>query len=263
MGDGLFNFVGRGYDLMTVVELRQWLKEYGLKVSGNRSELLSRLKENGIDPPHNPFDPYLTSKSLKSLHYSRSKTVFQKGYRNCCIDFYKHFFDRRTSKVLYTHIYQYLNIPSRVKRRFNRTFGDKGLVYRIKFGGYGNRPVKWVERVAEPWNEIPMLPQIRDIVQKATNSVYTYCVIQFYPCGKVGIRPHRDKEMTPGSVIAGLSLGRRRTLRMSYSNIDIDISLGTGSMYVFNPPTNDYWTHSILQDETETPRISLTFRTLI
>jgi hypothetical protein len=263
MSTGLFNLVGQGYDLMTVVELRQCLKDHGLKVSGTRSELLSRLKENGIDPPHENHDPYLTSKSLKSLHYESSKTVFQKGYSNCCIDFYRHFFVRKTSKILYTHIYHHLNIPPMVKRRFNRTFGNKGLVYRIKFGGYGGRPVKWVERVTEPWNEIPLLPQIRDLVQKATNSVYTYCVVQFYPRGKVGIKPHRDKEMTPGSVIAGLSLGRRRTLRMSYQGKDIDISLGTGSMYVFNPPTNDHWTHSILQDDTETPRISLTFRTLI
>ncbi len=260
-----YNLVGNGYDRMTVIELRQWLKKYNLKISGKRSDLVDRLRENNIKPPDEPNDPYLTTKRLKteSLEYDIRKRVYDEGYQNCNIHFYKHFFNRLTSKCLYTHIYHHLNIPPTVKRRFNRTFGNEGLVYKIKFGGYGNRPVNWVERKAEPWDEVPLLSQIRDVIQKVTKSVFTYCVIQYYPCGKVGIKPHRDKEMTPGSVIAGLSLGRRRTLRMSYWGENIDISLGTGSLYVFHPPTNDHWSHSILTDETQTPRISLTFRTLI
>jgi len=263
----MYNLVGTGYDRMTVVELKEWLKKHSLKVSGTRSELIDRLQKNDIKSPEIPPDPYLTSKSLVSLSCdTANKRVYNNGYQNCDIHFYKHFFHRLTSKILYTHIYQHLNVPPIVKRRFNRTFGNEGLVYRIKFGGYGGRPVKWVERKAEPWEKVPMLSQLRDIIQTATKSIFTYCVIQYYPCGKVGIKPHRDKEMTPGSVIAGLSLGRRRTLLMSSQGgllKEMAISLGTGSLYVFNPPTNDFWSHSILTDETQTPRISLTFRTLI
>ncbi len=259
-----YNLMGAGYDRMTVVELKQWLRKHNLKVSGKRSDLVDRLRENDVKAPDEPKDPYLTTESLtKSLEYDIQKKVYNERYQNCNMHLYKHFVDRLTSKCLYTHIYHHLNIPPMVKRRFNRTFGNEGLVYRIKFGGYGTRPVKWVERKAEPWDEIPLLTQIRDMVQTITKSVFTYCVIQYYPCGKVGIKPHRDKEMTPGSVIAGLSLGVRRTLRMSYWGENIDISLGTGSLYVLRPPTNDHWSHSILTDGTETPRISLTFRTLI
>jgi hypothetical protein len=260
----VYNLVGTGYDRMTVVELRAWLKKHNLKVSGKRSELIDRLVGNKIKPPEDPTDPYLSLQTFEDFGYNAGACkVYRKGYQNCNLHFYRHFFERHVSKFLYTHVYQHLNIPSRVKRRFNRTFGDEGLVYRIKFGGYSGRPIRRVERKAEPWDTIPMLGKLRDMIQTVTKSVFTYCVVQYYPCGKVGIKPHRDKEMTPGSVIAGLSLGVRRTLRMSYNEIDIDISLGTGSLYIFYPPTNDFWTHSILTDDKETSRISLTFRTLI
>jgi alkylated DNA repair dioxygenase AlkB len=113
------------------------------------------------------------------------------------------------------------------------------------------------------WTEIPILSKLRDIVQKLTSSEYTYCVVQYYPSGKVGINPHKDKEMIPGSTICGLSVGQNRTLRMSRNGKNIDLDLLSGSLYVLYPPTNDYWTHSILKDDSIHPRISLTFRTLI
>lgn len=98
------------------------------------------------------------------------------------------------------------------------------------------------------------------IVEQLTKVCYSRCVVQYYPNGTVGIRPHRDKELPPNSTISGLSLGQTRHLVMQRSGKRINIPLVPGSLYVMNPPTNDYWTHCIETDQTIAPRLSLTFR---
>ena len=65
--------------------------------------------------------------------------------------------------------------------------------------------------------------------------------------------------MTKGTTICGVSVGVNRTLSIN-GKYNIELSLTSGSMYVFNPPTNDYNTHSICKDNTKGSRISLTFR---
>ena len=85
-----------------------------------------------------------------------------------------------------------------------------------------------------------------------------------YPTGKIGINPHKDKEMTRGTTICGWSFGSERILNMNppgYIKTDkILISLPPGSMYEFVPPTNDHWLHCIEKSENNEKRISLTFR---
>ena len=101
---------------------------------------------------------------------------------------------------------------------------------------------------------------IRDRAQEITGEKYNICVVQRYPSGKVGIKPHRDKEMTKGTTICGVSVGETRVLTINGKK-NINLSLNPGSMYVFNPPTNTYNTHCIQKkDDTKGPRISLTFR---
>jgi hypothetical protein len=130
---------------------------------------------------------------------------------------------------------------------------------------------------------------------------FTVCIIQVYHTGKTGIDPHRDKEMVRGTMIAGVSLGAERRLHMSrcarqwvfdlpdknkpmsgdtsatwsemacsctftahgapHTRRTLNIALPAGSLYIFRPPTNDQWLHSIPKDDTiRTPRISITLR---
>jgi alpha-L-fucosidase/alkylated DNA repair dioxygenase AlkB len=144
------------------------------------------------------------------------------------------------------------NITS--EKRATRTYGDTGLSYRLDF--YGKITIK----KAIPWEELPILLHVRNLLQELTHQTYNICVIQRYPNGKVGIAAHKDREMTSGTTICGLSLGETRVLTMSRNSKRIHIRLVPGSIYVLNPPTNDYWFHSIEIDETLGPRISLTFR---
>lgn len=150
-------------------------------------------------------------------------------------------------------------------RRTNQTYGNEGLVYKVSFGGYGDRPLKEVERIAQPWTDVSILLALKKDVQLTTGEDYNFCVIQRYPSGKVGINPHRDKEMVSGTTICGLSFGATRKLTLTPPKFfgdetDRSFTLTPGSLYILCPPTNDKWLHSIEEDETTEPRISLTFR---
>lgn len=183
------------------------------------------------------------------------------------IDFYDHLLSAPDSQTLYDIIESTVrwSKPLTANRRSNQTYGDSGLVYEIEFGGYG-RPRIVVRREAIPWDTFPMLCDLRDAISDITRETYNFCVIQRYPSGRVGINPHRDKEMIMGTTICGLSLGATRTLTMvppkMVTDDQVKLKLPPGSMYVLRPPTNSYWQHSIDKDDTTTPRISLTFRTV-
>jgi 2OG-Fe(II) oxygenase superfamily len=91
-----------------------------------------------------------------------------------------------------------------------------------------------------------------------------------YPHGDIVIKKHRDKEMTSGTSICGISVGTTRKIRFlptSYINAKnsegITLNLTHGSLYCMLPPTNDKWTHEILPENKEIGvRYSLTFRNM-
>jgi alkylated DNA repair dioxygenase AlkB len=63
-----------------------------------------------------------------------------------------------------------------------------------------------------PWTE--ELNFIKERVEAITKNKYSIYVMQRYPYGNIGINPHRDKEMVPGTTICGVSLGQTRVLTM-------------------------------------------------
>jgi alkylated DNA repair dioxygenase AlkB len=142
------------------------------------------------------------------------------------------------------------------------------------------------------WNKLSRMMEIKQRVSEVANESFSVCIEQKYHTGKTGINHHRDKEMVPGTIIAGVSFGETRTLEMKmcreWQNLDVGLDgpqwkqedcsclfycstnhkrrtlrvpLPSGSMYIFRAPTNDHWSHSILKDDTLfLPRISMTFR---
>ncbi len=170
------------------------------------------------------------------------------------LDLYSNILTKEHAKALYEQLERDVQWSREITpgRRVNQTFGDEGLVYEIHWYG------KTTQRKAQPW--LPCLIPVRDVLEKLTNQKYNICVVQRYPSGKVGINPHRDREMKAGTTICGISLHQSRTLAMLRGNKTVNVPLESGSLYIFYPPTNDYWAHSIPKDDTKEPRISLTFR---
>jgi len=182
------------------------------------------------------------------------------------IDFYENLLSPEYSQWLYDYLEKNVTWSTSITktRRSNQTYGDAGLVYEIKFGGYAGKPINIVKRKVISWESLPILIQLRDLIGNVTGEKYNFCVIQRYPNGRVGVKPHRDKEMTKGTIISGLSLGSDRVLTMSPPSFikseSVNINLTPGSLYVLKSPTNDYWTHCIETSNNDHPRISLTFR---
>lgn len=169
------------------------------------------------------------------------------------IDFYPNLLDTTLSNMWC----QYLDsIFTKEQRRTSILFGDKGIIYQVSYQGI----TKNTEVI--PWDTLPALTDLKCLIEKITKQKYTVCAIQCYPTGKVGINPHRDKEMVAGTRIAGLSFGATRIIEFTRSQHEsIDIPLPNGSLYVMNPPTNQKWLHCITkQPEITTVRYSMTFR---
>lgn len=151
-------------------------------------------------------------------------------------------------------------------RRNKVIYGDPSIKsYEIMYRG--ERIVTHVR----PWSDMPILEQLGRMIKTQTGQTYHTCVIQFYPDGNSGIKPHRDKEMVPKTIIASVSLGSTRKMRFGKSGSSseedqIDIPLSSGTLCLINPPTNDYWLHSIPVSRSNcsnTPRISLVYRNTI
>jgi alkylated DNA repair dioxygenase AlkB len=67
--------------------------------------------------------------------------------------------------------------------------------------------------------------------------------------------------MMSDDIIASVSLGTPRIMRFERKGWETqDILLDTGMLCLINPPTNDYWLHSIPADESVTSRVTLVFR---
>jgi hypothetical protein len=214
------------------------------------------IKKN-IDMLLMEFDEDGYRKVLFKTEYRNFDSLKEKGdgisdLSDLILDYYDNFLSDEETNKLYNSLLS-LQIK-KVNRRSTFTFGDPGLVYTIKFpsGKTSYRPVS-------PWS-----PELLDIKKKleilSDAETYTICVVMFYPNGSVGINPHRDKEMIKGTQICGISLGQTRTLRMIKENKKVNVHLSSGSLYIFRPPTNDKWAHSIVKDKSINPRISLTFR---
>lgn len=183
------------------------------------------------------------------------------------LDLYPMFLGEENTRKLYEYL-ETFDWKS-LRKRSNLNFGDDGISYTVKVGGFNNRPLKEIVRHVQPWKDFGSnaLEEIRDAITELTGARYNYCVIMRYPNSKIGIKKHRDKEMKNGTDIAGVSIGYPRVLRMvppSYVGVPAEnIPLRSGSLYVIKPPTNDHWMHSIepeTSDIKNSVRYSLTFR---
>lgn len=179
------------------------------------------------------------------------------------VDLYSKFI---STDFAYTLKYKILNEP----RHFHHsTLTKKGVPSKKRNKTiYGSIPKytytyrgKIVESTIYDWSLFPELQTLSNMISNLVGQPFSTCVIQIYNSGIVEIKPHRDKEMKPGSIIASISLGETRIMRFEKSGFKtIDIPLESASLCCIRPPTNDTWLHSIPPDSSTGVRISLVFR---
>lgn len=183
-----------------------------------------------------------------------------------CVHVYNQYISETTSKVLFKTLFNQGNwIRSHItekgewsKRRNKIIYADDGLDgYTINYQG------EEIKSSTNPWSDMPMLDELRDLVsQTAGGQYYQSGIVQLYNSGYVGIQPHKDKEVSKNSIIASISLGITRILmfsRIGYS--DIEIPLKSGCLCLIMPPTNNFWLHSVPTNPSiKGKRMSIVFR---
>lgn len=150
------------------------------------------------------------------------------------------------------------------QKRQSLVFANSDVNYTIHYRNQFTFVNKTMTKPSLPW--IPQLITIKDKLEAFLKENYkeitlTTCVIQRYPTGKTGIKPHRDKELNHSTPICGISLGQTRVLDMgNYKSTVLSLPLENQSLYLILPGTNDYFTHCIREDDSKHIRLSLTFR---
>lgn len=172
-----------------------------------------------------------------------------------CVDFYSEFLPEQYANNLFLLLEKNVPWPNPKKIRTNANFGIAGTKYTFEVRG------NVITREVIDWKG-SIFESLGKVIAKALDlEDPSYVVVQRYIQGKLsGIVPHKDNELRKGTPIVGISLGGVKSLVMSRFSSSIKIELNHGSMYVIKDETNEYWKHQILENVTDLPRISLTYR---
>jgi alkylated DNA repair dioxygenase AlkB len=135
-------------------------------------------------------------------------------------------------------------------------YGDSDFSY--TYSGTTKQALVWTDELAA----------LKSIVEKLTATRFNSCLLNLYHDGNEGMAWHSDDEKSLGkdSTIASVSLGAEREFRLKHKRTDerVSILLESGSLLVMKDATQTHWLHSIPKSKKiTTPRINLTFRTMI
>ena len=146
----------------------------------------------------------------------------------------------------------------------------KHIVTKRKVAWYGDSDYLYTysntTKQAFAWTE--ELLDLREIVQKLTETKFNSCLLNLYHDGNEGIGWHSDdeKSLEKNGTIASLSFGAQRKFSFKHKQTKETISLVLehGSLLIMKDVTQTNWLHSLPGSKTISgPRINLTFRTMI
>jgi alkylated DNA repair dioxygenase AlkB len=135
-------------------------------------------------------------------------------------------------------------------------YGDSNFSY--TYSGTTKQALVWTAELAT----------LKEKVEKLCGAVFNSCLLNLYHNGDEGMSWHSDdeKSLARNSTIASVSLGAEREFRFKHKRLDEKVSvwLESGSLLVMKDATQGHWLHSIPKSKkVKTPRINLTFRTML
>jgi alkylated DNA repair dioxygenase AlkB len=120
-------------------------------------------------------------------------------------------------------------------------------------------------KVAQPW--LPILVDIRSVVQEVTGESYNAVLLNYYPDGfsKTGWHSDNQRDLVPGAAIASVSFGATRRFDLRHQDGEKhSIDLEDRSVLLMSGELQNYWKHSVpVQKKVKEPRINLTFRKMV
>ncbi len=165
------------------------------------------------------------------------------------------------------HLYTILDSEIEWENDQISLFG-KTIVTKRKVAFYGSTNITYnysnTSKKAKPWSTT--LLSIKEKVESITGQKFNACLLNLYHNGTEGMSWHQDneKELSPNSTIASLSLGAERKFYFKHirTGTQVKINLENGSLLTMKDETQSFWLHSLpLQKKIISPRINLTFRT--
>lgn len=120
-----------------------------------------------------------------------------------------------------------------------------------------------------PKKDMPLfLKDVMNHINEQCKLKLNSCLINYYPDGTSNIGHHSDGKgykMGSNNAVVTISLGGSRTFQFKSKSSDfsIDTILDNGDMVMMYGSCQQLYTHSILKEKTDIPRVSLTFRELL
>ncbi len=135
-------------------------------------------------------------------------------------------------------------------------YGDKNFSY--TYSNITKQALLWTKELLE----------IKSVVENLTNTTYNSCLLNLYHNGNEAMAWHSDDEKSLGknTSIASVTFGAERIFAFKHkqNNDVIKLLLEHGSLLVMKGETQSHWLHRLTTStKIKTPRINLTFRTII
>ncbi len=146
----------------------------------------------------------------------------------------------------------------------------KLIITKRKVAWYGDIPFEYtysnITKRALPWT--PELLALKSDVEKETGETFNSCLLNLYHSGDEGMAWHSDaeKDLKKDGAIGSLSFGavRKFSFKHKQTGETVSIVLEHGSLLVMKGTTQAHWLHRLPPTKrVSTPRINLTFRTII
>ena len=148
-------------------------------------------------------------------------------------------------------------------------FGKK-IITKRKVAWYGEKPYEYTysntTKYALSWTK--ELLELKTLIEKETGETFNSCLLNLYHNGEEGMAWHSDGEadLKKDGAIGSLSFGAERKFAFKHKQTKekIELLLEHGSLLVMKDTTQTHWLHRLPPTKkVTTPRINLTFRTII
>jgi alkylated DNA repair dioxygenase AlkB len=190
--------------------------------------------------------PYIINEQGQAIYFGQIISAEQIGV----------FFEELINKINWNNEVVVIFGKEITTKRKVAFYSDENIEYR-----YSQKTKKGIQ-----W--IPILLQIKSIVESYTKKQYNACLLNLYHNGDEAMGWHADNEVEikPNSSIASLSIGAER--RFSFKNKTtketITLLLENGSLLEMKGELQNHWIHCLPKSsKIIMPRINLTFRQMI
>jgi alkylated DNA repair dioxygenase AlkB len=146
----------------------------------------------------------------------------------------------------------------------------KLIVTKRKVAWYGNESFNYtysnITKQALPWTNT--LHELKNLVEEKSGETFNSCLLNLYHNGNEGMAWHSDgeKNLKKNGAITSLSFGAERKFSFKHKTTKqrISLTLEHGSLLIMKNETQHFWQHRLPPTKLiSTPRISLTFRTIV